>query len=650
MGLVTPVALGFAALSLPIIALYLLKIRRREEIVSSTLLWDRVARDLEANQPWQKFRPNWLLFLQLLALMALVVALARPFLSVEAALGAATVVVLDVSASMSAADGDATRLDAAKDEIRSLIAKMPAGGDMLIIAAGAQARVVQPMTDDHDALRAALDAIDPEKGQAAMTDAVALAAAAAARLPDAGIVVVSDGDVSAASFATISVPIEVISTGSGEPFNVGITTLAVGQGAGGTELFLRILNAAAVETSTRVTIYDDDTGAIIAAQDVTIPSRSDIALTFPAVAATTTVVRAELSGSARDDLAVDDVAWARTRSGERARVLLVTPGNLFLERALALLPELEVSLGAPDGGAPPGYDLYVFDGIAAPAGLQAPMLLLDPPAGNDVVAVTGDLAQPGITSVRTDDPILTNVDLSQTHLAAAKQLTTPAWATALVLSNADPLLLAGLRDGLRTAILGFDLHASDLPLQTAFPILVANLATWLLPETTPSAPLSVAPGAVTALYPRAGTDRIELTRPNGTIATIPSEPEVLFSGTGEPGSYRVRDLAGDTQLRAGGFVVNLLSATESDLVAAPVPEGAQSAPGSTTVAGGILAEGDGIARRLIWWPVVATGIAVLALEWWAFYRGRWRPRFRRSITPFRPRFGLGWLTHRRPGR
>jgi hypothetical protein len=330
-------------------------------------------------------------------------------------------------------------------------------------------------------------------------------------------------------------------------------------------------------------------------------------------------------------------------------VLLVTPGNLFLERALALLPDLEVSLGSIDGGAPAGFDLYVFDGVLPPDGLQAPVLLLNPPAASSYAEVLGDLDQPAITNVRTDDPILTDVDLSQTHLAGAKSMATPTWATPLVLNGESPLLFAGLRDGLRTAVIGFDLHATDLPLQTAFPILVANLTGWLLPETTALAPASVSPGAVMALYPRTGADRIELTRPDGSTASIPAEPEVLWSGTGEPGSYHVRDLANDAELRSGGFVVNLLDATESDLVGASDPAPSGEDAGSGTVAGGLLTGGDDVARRLLWWPAVALGIAVLALEWWAFYRGRWRPRLSRPTGTLLRDLVPGWLT-RRPRR
>ena len=55
---------GFAlGLLLPVIvALYLLKLRRTEHEVSSIYLWRRMVRDVEANAPWQKLRPNLLLF------------------------------------------------------------------------------------------------------------------------------------------------------------------------------------------------------------------------------------------------------------------------------------------------------------------------------------------------------------------------------------------------------------------------------------------------------------------------------------------------------------------------------------------------------------------------------------------------------------
>ena len=67
MSLLTPLALLGAAIVGPlIVAMYLLKLRREDRPVSSTFLWQRMVRDVEANAPWQKLRRSLLLLLQLL--------------------------------------------------------------------------------------------------------------------------------------------------------------------------------------------------------------------------------------------------------------------------------------------------------------------------------------------------------------------------------------------------------------------------------------------------------------------------------------------------------------------------------------------------------------------------------------------------------
>src|SRR5437763_8339654 len=109
-------ALAAAALAIPaLLILYFLKLRRREMLVSSTLLWRKAIQDLQVNAPFQKLRRNLLLLLQLLLLLLLTLALSRPVANVTPTAGKMTVIIIDRSASMSATDINAkSRLEEAK--------------------------------------------------------------------------------------------------------------------------------------------------------------------------------------------------------------------------------------------------------------------------------------------------------------------------------------------------------------------------------------------------------------------------------------------------------------------------------------------------------------------------------------------------------
>src|SRR4051794_41288891 len=102
-----PVALLAAAIAIPaLLVLYFLKLRRREMPVSSTILWRKAVQDLQVNAPFQKLRKNLLLLLQLLVLLFLCAALARPVINARQGAGKLTVILIDRSASMAAKDVD----------------------------------------------------------------------------------------------------------------------------------------------------------------------------------------------------------------------------------------------------------------------------------------------------------------------------------------------------------------------------------------------------------------------------------------------------------------------------------------------------------------------------------------------------------------
>ena len=101
---------------------------------------------------------------------------------------------------------------------------------------------------------------------------------------------------------------------------------------------------------------------------------------------------------------------------------------------------------------------------------------------------------------------------------------------------AAPLLFAGELGGRRVAVLAFDLHRSDLPLQVAFPLLLANLIDWLAPQGSqggcpcrwrPVRRLLLSPPLVTAPAGPSSQPVAVVTRPDGsTVRLSPVRPRV----------------------------------------------------------------------------------------------------------------------------
>ncbi|HEY6236969.1 MAG TPA: VWA domain-containing protein [Candidatus Elarobacter sp.] len=129
-----------------------------------------------------------------LGIAAFGAALAGPrFVANVPVRGGAVVLCVDTSGSMRATDVAPTRSDAAAAAVRAFVDAVPDGTRLAIVAFASGAGVVQPLTDDKDAVRDAIAHIPPPNGGTAIGDALATAARL---LPQSGrraIVLITDG-------------------------------------------------------------------------------------------------------------------------------------------------------------------------------------------------------------------------------------------------------------------------------------------------------------------------------------------------------------------------------------------------------------------------------------------------------------------------
>ncbi|MGH2367952.1 MAG: vWA domain-containing protein [Chloroflexota bacterium] len=138
--------------------------RARDAVPYSSLALLRAAR---AGRPSTAFRRHVPPVLVALGVALAATALARPFLRVPIPRERATIIlVLDVSGSMAAGDMFPSRLAAAKRASKGFVDTLPADFRVGVVAFSSEASLVQPVTDDHDAVRAAIDGLEIGGGTA----------------------------------------------------------------------------------------------------------------------------------------------------------------------------------------------------------------------------------------------------------------------------------------------------------------------------------------------------------------------------------------------------------------------------------------------------------------------------------------------------
>lgn len=148
---------------LPIIGLLYVLFSLNSKRVFNKYFSDRLFFVLSSNV--SKVKRNFKLALQLLALAAIIIALARPQfgqksdkIKIE---GIELIFAVDVSNSMMAEDVKPSRLELAKKSIERLLERMP-GHKVGLIAFAGSAALASPLTSDYSALNMFIDSLSPD--------------------------------------------------------------------------------------------------------------------------------------------------------------------------------------------------------------------------------------------------------------------------------------------------------------------------------------------------------------------------------------------------------------------------------------------------------------------------------------------------------
>ena len=234
MSFASPVFFWALVSLLPLIAIYLLKVKPTLKPTTAFFLWEDIFQEKKATSLFQRFRDLLSLLMMMLAFLAIVFALVRPDLSGDNQKD--LVLLIDNSASMNAIDGGSSRLEQAKTVARQIVRGLNGTQRCSVATVSNESAFLSNLTDNPRELLDAIASIQPglltseidvlqqfrkrdsqedgaaelESEESSVTDRLSL--------DSHRVILISDGCLG----APVPEELELIKVGTSNPGNVGI--------------------------------------------------------------------------------------------------------------------------------------------------------------------------------------------------------------------------------------------------------------------------------------------------------------------------------------------------------------------------------------------------------------------------------------------
>ncbi|RKU18677.1 hypothetical protein C6503_09070 [Candidatus Poribacteria bacterium] len=690
MNFLSPISLFLFGLAIPIVALYILKLRRRREPVSTLMFWEELFRERQTTSLFQRLKHLLSLLLQLLFLTLLVLSIARPQFAFITKSARQLVLIIDQSASMNAIEEETdgrTRLAVAKESALRSVDGLRFMDEMTVISSHTQPVIHIPFTNHQKSLREAIHAIQPTDISTNLEPAYDLAYAISQTKPNPEIVIFSDfQSISEELLAKLSgvknpapqeegdtekpdqeIKRHLIQIGKASD-NVGITKFRVRKSlvnAFDYQTLLRVVNASEEEKKFNVELYFNEN--LFDVRPYTLAPGESKSEIFSNFAFEGGKLKAVLD--IQDPLVSDNIAYATLPKRDLILVLLVTVENPFLQKALAVDEQIQLTVLTPteyetdvlpDSANSQGkkeYQVVIFDRYSPPTLSDGNYMFIYPPAvdGSETPPpelkwnIGEALETPIITDWERTHPILQHVHLENVQIGTAYQVTPPSTAQVLARSFESPVLFIDVKPNRKIVFAAINILESDLPLRIAFPVIIANTIQWFQQRSEileyhlhTGEVLKQRIDSIDATYelgPKTETDSpesppklVKITGPEDKTWELPIEgDELLFEQTQRAGFYELKiseaadstseaeqpppEVSDATEDNSGTvWAVNLADATESHIGADPAVEDLTEAS--------VVQSSAALLRYPPWVYLVFLAVGLSVVEWFLYQRRR----------------------------
>ena len=531
----------------PVIMLYILKRKYKEGVISSSLLWKEVYKNTRANTPWEKFKKNIMLLLQIIIILLIILALMKPFLNFGGKSYKNIIMVIDNSASMNTLYDDKSRLEQGKELAKEYLNGIKDGTNTYIISYDNTSNLLLNGDFNKDKARSIIDNIMPSYASGDISEVTSFVKAIGEGIGEEyEALIFTDKEI---SLQDINGKIIYLANSG---LNGSIDNISHKFIEDKVKVIATVTNNGDSVYEGDFSLYEGDELSKVEA--VNLQVGESITLSFELDNINSEYLKGELSR--KDILAEDNTYYHVISENKINKVLLITKENVFLEKAFGAIENTEVyKTNDPSNiTSTDDYDLYVFDNLMPESIPTKGSLLFINPSSNELFNVLkgGELGE--ATAVKGE--VSTYLEGTQFTLSNYNIIETPYYGKNILTIDNDSIGFKGELNDRKIAALSFDLHNSDFALKKEFPILMYELGEDLI-STGMVYSSNFKSGEKIVLKSSDYENEIKVVYPNGDIENLKAGEEVNSSKY--LGVYKLNQ--NETKAR---FAVNFPSKSESN--------------------------------------------------------------------------------------
>ena len=483
--------LGLISIAL-LILIYILKPKYQDKKVASTYIWKLSLKYAKRKVPFQWLQSSVIFIIELLILSLIALTMSFPQV-VLASKSGEKIVILDASASMTAEYNGKTRFDRAKSEISSMIDETTVSHKISIILADEKPSFVIRRSDSASYAKQKLFEAECSLSEPDISGAMELAEDILAENPNSAVYLFTDCDYADSG------KVEVVNVASSE-WNAAILDFTAKREKGRIVFTAEISSygkAAEIAVSLKIDgkaqmprladCKEDETVKVVW-DDLDISSYE----------------RAEIHISADDSFSYDNDFCLYSDTNESFNVQLVAQDtdlgfllSAFRSTEKCRITTVRYTSEEESGGSTAtekssGFDLYVYDNYVPDVlPKDGAVWFINPPSPLPVslgLTVSGTrksdftLSSSGSNS-ETAEAVLKTITPSRVRVTEYTRITSYAGYESILQINSDPVLLVRNENGLKTVVIPFDIHNSDLPIVPTFSLFINALCDYSMAHT-----------------------------------------------------------------------------------------------------------------------------------------------------------------------